>query len=184
MNHQRLKPMSLSGRQPCSSKDTMPHTLHLCAPPICTQPGQTQLGVCKSMGLCLVRFVELLSSALDHTSSTCTLCRRAPRHVSTANHSMLWKKHGLNMIGTNQSYKQTQQIISYMMLTWLVLQTSSLKVSLTCQCLKWRTPVVTSATPYLLQQSMASWSRMLPPGWAMAATPACKQQRSSCIDHM
>jgi hypothetical protein len=42
------------------------------------------------------------------------------------------------------------------------------------QCLKWRTPVVTRATPYLLQQSTASWSRMLPPGCAMAATPACR----------
>lgn len=42
----------------------------------------------------------------------------------------------------------------------------------TSQCLKWRIPVVTSATPYLLQHSMASWSRMLPPGCAMAFTPA------------
>ena len=40
------------------------------------------------------------------------------------------------------------------------------------QCRKWRLPVVTSATPYLLQQSMASWSRKLPPGCAIAATPA------------
>jgi len=40
------------------------------------------------------------------------------------------------------------------------------------QCLKCLTPVTTRATPYLLQQSMASWSRTLPPGWAMAATPA------------
>ena len=40
------------------------------------------------------------------------------------------------------------------------------------QCRKWRLLVVTSATPYLLQQSMASWSRRLPPGCAMPATPA------------
>lgn len=38
--------------------------------------------------------------------------------------------------------------------------------------LKWRTPVVSSATPYLLQQSMASWSRTEPPGCTMAPTPA------------
>ncbi len=50
-----------------------------------------------------------------------------------------------------------------------------IKAGLACwcyQCLKWRTPVVTSATPYLLQQSTASWSRMLPPGCAIAFTPA------------
>ena len=39
------------------------------------------------------------------------------------------------------------------------------------QCLKCRTPVKTRATPYLLQQSTASWSRMLPPGSAITPMP-------------
>jgi len=39
------------------------------------------------------------------------------------------------------------------------------------QCLKCLTLVKSSETPYLLQQSMASWSLILPPGSAITPIP-------------